>query len=115
MCGFYNLVWQVLQDLDAELVKFRGCIDSVGTQFDDSSNRREMKRLRSVIKSKVTEAQTTLKNCKKNKNPSNKILIDRQFNQLETQIGTFQSLLDNEKSALKATPTPAGHGGEWWS
>ena len=73
-----------------------------------------MKRLRTVIKSKVSEAQATLKNCKKNKDPKNKIIVDRQFNQLETQIGTFQSLLEKEKSALKSNPTPNVTDGECW-
>ena len=103
-----------MQQLDGELVKFRGCIDSVGTQFDDSSNRREMKRLRSVIKAKVSDAQTQLKAGKKAKDPQSRIAFDRQSNQLETQIGTFQTLLDKEKSALRENQAPTGQSDGMW-
>lgn len=67
-----------------------------------------MKRLRTVIKAKVVECQTQLKNGKKAKDPQSKIMFDRQSNQLDTQIATFQELLDKEKSVMKANPVPTG-------
>lgn len=98
---------QVLQDLEGELVKFRTCIESMGTSLDDANNRKEMKNLRSIIKSRVSEAQSQLKAGKKAKEPQNKILFDRQSKQLDTQIATFQSLLGKEKTAMKQNPAPS--------
>ena len=98
----------MLRDLEQDLVKFRRCIDSIGTQFnDDTDNRTEMKRLRTVIKSRVSEAQSQLKAGKKAKDPQNKILFDRQSKQLDTQIKTFQTLLGKEKTAMKQNPVPS--------
>ena len=101
------LILQTLQETERELVKFRGCIDSIGTQFDDHENRKEIKRLRSVIKSKVTLSQKNLKSGRNAKDPQSKILHDRLTVQLDTQINTFQSLLDKEKKAVKQNPAPA--------
>lgn len=56
---------QVLQSLDSDLVAFRGYIDSIGTNFDGTENRRELKRLRSVIKRKIAESDNKLKEDKK--------------------------------------------------
>jgi len=55
---------QVLQSLDSDLVAFRGYIDSIGTNFDGTENRRELKRLRSVIKRKIAESDNKLKEDK---------------------------------------------------
>ena len=55
------LLPQVLQTLDQDLLAFRGCIQSIGTQFDSGDNRREIKRLRSVIKKKIGNSENTLK------------------------------------------------------
>ena len=104
MCVF---LLQALQELEEELVKFKGCIDGIGTQFDDHENRKEMKRLRSVIKAKVTAVQGNLKAAKKSPE-SDKIVLDRQHTQLETGISRFQALLDEEKQALKDNPLTSG-------
>lgn len=70
ICHTYPLVaimtfLQVLQSLDSDLVAFRGYIDSIGTNFDGTENRRELKRLRSVIKRKIAESDNKLKEDKK--------------------------------------------------
>lgn len=104
---------QTLQELDHDLVKFQGCIESVGTQFDSHDNRSELKRLRSQIKSKVTATKTGLKDGKKSQNPQSKILIGRQTAQLDKQINRFQQLLDKEKVAVKQYSQPVA-GGECW-
>ena len=52
---------QLIQSIERELVTFRGCIDSIGTQFDSHENRREIRRLRSELKKKVTSAEQNLK------------------------------------------------------
>ena len=83
----------------------------MGTTLDDNDNRKEMKRLRSVIKSKVSEAQSQLKAGKKAKDPQNRILFDRQSKQLDTQIASFQSLLGKEKAAMKQNPAPSNQSG----
>ena len=51
---------QDLSSLDRELVKFRGCVQSMGTALDNPDNQREVKRLRSVIKKKISDANTKL-------------------------------------------------------
>ena len=92
------------------MVKFQGCVDSIGTQLDSEKNRGEIKRLRSVIKSKVTSAKSNLKESKKTS--QNKIMMDRQTNQLESQISKFQSLLEKEKASVRAHPTAPAYAGK---
>ena len=48
------------------MVVFRRCIQSIGTQLDSGSNRKEIKRLRSVIKKKIADSEKKLKKDKKN-------------------------------------------------
>ena len=43
------------------MATFRECIQSIGTQFDSGKNRREIRRLRSVIKKKIEESEQKLK------------------------------------------------------
>ena len=43
------------------MLAFRGCVQSIGTQFDSGDNRREIKRLRSVIKKKIGDSEGSLK------------------------------------------------------
>lgn len=96
-----------LQELDKELVNLQGCVQSIGTQFDSKENRAVIKRLRSVIKSKVTATKTSLK---KSPSPQNKILLDRQTAQLDSQITRFQDLLERERSVVKQHPAPPNAG-----
>ena len=101
---------QSLQELEQELVKFQGCVESVGTQLDNQENRADIKRLRSVIKSKVTKTKMSLKEDKKTQD---KIMVDRLTSQLDTQINRFQNLLEKEKAAVKKHPVPTGSGVLW--
>lgn len=94
--------------MDQELVKFQGCIESIGTQLDSKENRANIKRLRGVIKSKVTTTKTNLKETKKTS--QNKIVLDRQTAQLESQITKFQTLLEKEKAEVKQHPVPTNSG-----
>ena len=43
------------------MLAFRGCIQSIGTQFDSGDNRKEIRRLRSVIKKKIGDSEGGLK------------------------------------------------------
>ena len=52
---------QVIQSLDSDLTTFRNCIETIGTAHDNSENRRELKRLRSVIKRKIADSESKLK------------------------------------------------------
>lgn len=45
-------------------MSFRECIASIGTQLDGPENRKDLKRMRSVIKKKITEFEATLKEQK---------------------------------------------------
>lgn len=101
---------QVLQELDQELVKFQGCVESIGTQLDSHENRSDIKRLRSLIKNKVTSAKSDLKEGKKSHSPQSKIMLDRQTAQLDSQITKFQGLLETEKSVVKQHPVPSNSG-----
>ena len=56
---------QILQGLDSDLVAFRGCIQSIGTQFDSHDNRAELRRLRTSIKEQISLCETKLKVFKK--------------------------------------------------
>ena len=56
---------QVLQSLEGDLVAFRGYIESIGTNFDGTENRRDLRRLRSVIKRKIADSDNKLKEDKK--------------------------------------------------
>ena len=53
-----------MESLDKDLVQFRGCVDSIGTNFDNHDNRKELKRLRSQIKKKITSAEVNLQGQK---------------------------------------------------
>ncbi len=55
---------QLLQTLDRDLISFRGCIDSIESQFDSHENRREIRRMRSELKKKITSAESNLKQQK---------------------------------------------------
>ena len=51
----------MLQDLgtvDRDLVDFKQCVDSVGTPLNNEENRKEVRRLRSVIKRRLGDAKT---------------------------------------------------------
>ncbi len=85
-------------------------MEGIGTQFDDHENRKQIKKMRSVIKSKVTSTQANLKSGKRS-NPQSKIILDRQSAQLDKQINLFQSLLEKEKAMIKTQPQPSGGGG----
>ena len=52
---------QMIQSLDSDLTTFRDCIQTIGTAHDNSENRKELKRLRSVIKRKIADSETKLK------------------------------------------------------
>lgn len=55
---------QILQSLEKDLISFRGCIESIGSQFDSHENRREIRRLRTELKKKITTAEGNLKKDK---------------------------------------------------
>lgn len=97
---------QTIQELESDLSKLQEYIDCIGTPLDSRTNRAEIKRLRSVIKNKVTSTKAELKSGRKSQTPQQKILADRQASQLEGQISKFQRLLDKEKTAVKQHPQP---------
>lgn len=74
--------------------------------MDSQENRADIKRLRGVIKGKVTTIKATLKASKKNVTSQNKIMLERQTAQLDSQITKFQGLLEKEKTAVKQHPVP---------
>ena len=86
------------------MVAFRGCVQSIGTQFDDQHNRSELKRLRGIIKDKLTNAESEVKSLRKQGNPQNKIVVDRQTRQLESHMSAYSDLLEKEKSSTKQNP-----------
>lgn len=67
--------------------------------------------MRTVIKTKVADAQGAVKAAKKSNDPQSKIMADRQAVQLDSCIRTFQNLLDREKKAMGQHPTPTASGG----
>lgn len=98
---------ETIQSLDIDLVTLRGCIQSIGTQFDDPSNRAELKRLRGVIGEKLANGDKELKELRRN-NPQQKMIVDRQAKQLRDITTKYEDLLEAEKKATKQNPLGSG-------
>ena len=47
-----------MADIEKDLADFRNCVDSIGTPLNTERNRSEVRRLRSVIKRKLGDANT---------------------------------------------------------
>lgn len=105
---------QVLQTLDQDMLAFRGCVQSIGTQFDSGDNRREIKRLRSVIKKKIGDTEGNLKAMHgRSRIGPQKIQFERLSKQLDSHVSTFQQLLQQEKTITQKHPSaPGGDTGE---
>lgn len=98
-------VQQIMQAVDGHLVAFRGCVQSIGTQFDDEHNRSELKRIRGVLKDMITNAESELKVQRKAiLAGAGKIALDRQARQLEQNVKVFQDLLEKERTSTKQNP-----------
>lgn len=96
-----SLRFQLIQQLETDLVTFRGCVDAVGTPHDSLENRDELKELRSRILSRITQCEQKLSVQKKSGNPQSKITFDRLSRQLNSQVDQFNDLLEKEKLASR--------------
>lgn len=92
---------QIMQELETDLVTFRGCVDAVGTAHDSLENRDQLKELRTKILNQITQCEQKLAVQKKSRNPQSKIMFDRLSRQLNTQVDQFNDLMEREKVASR--------------
>lgn len=88
---------ELIQQLEADLVTFRGCVDAVGSQHDSLENRDQLKELRTKILSQITQCEQKLAAQKKSGDPQSKITFDRLSRQLNSQVDQFTDLMEREK------------------
>lgn len=58
-------MYQDLVAVQQDLAEFKTCVDSVGTPLNNDENRAEVKRLRSVIKRKLSNAKIKVQEQRK--------------------------------------------------
>ena len=78
---------------------FRGCVDAMGTQYDNLENRNELRELRAKIIATISDCQQMLAARKKSSDPQSKITFDRMSRQLNSLLDQFNDLMEREKTA----------------
>lgn len=94
-----TLFLQLIQQLEGDLVTFRGCVDAMGTQYDGLENRNQLKELRAKIIAAISGCQQMLTSRKKSSDPQSKITFDRMSRQLNSLLDQFNDLMEREKTS----------------
>ena len=101
ICPLLRTYAQLIQQLEGDLVAFRGCVDAIGTPHDSLQNRDQLKELRSRIIPKISDCQQKLAAQKKLSDPQSKITFDRLSRQLNSLLDQFNDLMEKEKTSAR--------------